>query len=157
MHIALYGTIYFPFPFTNQKKAFLFFLPSLFHLYLKIYGVFFFLLFPFYLQSKQRLFFFRSLGYLLLDNQIRDCKRFREKNRITDKTKNQFFKVELKHILCLECWYTLVQTEILINMEQGGLLNWSGLHTETKRFGHYRQTKGKSQRLKLSFIMCHSH
>lgn len=119
---------------------------------------FFFFYFLFIYKANKGFSFFVPLDICCSTiRYIRDCKRFREKNRITDKTKNQFFKVELKHILCLECWYTLVQTEILINMEQGGLLNWSGLHTETKRFGHYRQTKGKSQRLKLSFIMCHSH
>ena len=54
------GTVYFPFPFTNQKKAFLFFSSFLIS--------FIYLFISFHLQSKQRLFFFRSLGYLLLDN-----------------------------------------------------------------------------------------
>ena len=69
-HSAIWHHI-FSFPFTNQKKAFLFFLPSWFHLYLKIYSVLFLFIYLFILyiyKATQRLFFFRSLGYLLLDN-----------------------------------------------------------------------------------------
>ena len=111
------------------------------------------------------------------------------------KTKNQFFKAELKHTFRPERWYRLAQTKILNNMERGGLLyrsthpnekfwsfqlDWNEIQNIDEKcflfffsfffsppfpllisfpfsFLKSNQRKGKSQRLKLCFFMCHSH
>ena len=116
MHIALYGTIYFPFPFTNQKKAFLFFssflisfIPKNIQCFIFIYYFFFFSIY----KANKGFSFFVPLDICCSTIRYEIARDSERRTEDIVKTKNQFFQAELKHIFLPERWYRLAQTEIL--------------------------------------------
>ena len=111
-HSAIWHHI-FSFPFTNQKKAFLFFLPSWFHLYLKIYSVLFLFIYLFILSIYKGFSFFVPLDICCSTIRYEIARDSERRTEDIVKTKNQFFQAELKHIFLPERWYRLAQTEIL--------------------------------------------